>query len=86
MDLCVFTKETWTTDQGSHFKNRVMIHLAKEYYIHHHFATTYTAWDDGTVERLNHEKLRSTEAFISELLLTPSDWTTLFSIIKVVLN
>ena len=43
----------WVSDQGSHFKNQVMEHLAKDHRIQHNFTVAYSPWTNGTVENVN---------------------------------
>ncbi len=60
MDTCV-------SDQGYHFKSNVMKEMAEGFEVTHHFATVYTPWANGTVERCCREVLRATSALRSEL-------------------
>ena len=39
--------EWWVSDQGSHFKNRVMDELTREFHVAHHFTTAYSPWANG---------------------------------------
>lgn len=83
----VFTvMDVWVSDQGSHFKNSVMDILAESYGIRHHFTLTYSAWTNGTVERVNREVLRATRALMSEYRLAPKDWPDCVRIVQKTLD
>ena len=57
----------WVSDQGSHFKNQVMEHLAKDHNIHHNFTVAYSPWVNGTVENINRHIRAACTALMTEL-------------------
>ena len=80
------TPKVWVSDQGSHFKNEVLDHLAKTYRIRHNFTVAYSPWANGTVESLMRSILSATRAMIAELKLAPQDWASVIPTIASVLN
>lgn len=53
------------SDQGSHFKKKVMEYLAENYGVLHKFVVAYESCANGTVERLCRDVLRASRALIS---------------------
>ncbi|OWZ08682.1 Gag-pol Polyprotein [Phytophthora megakarya] len=49
---------SWVSDQGTHFKNKVIEALQHAIGGHHHFTTARCPWANGTVEVVNREVLR----------------------------
>ena len=83
----VFTApNVWVSDQGSHFKNAVLLNLAKTHRIRHNFTVAYSPWANGTVESLMRSILSATRAMIAELKLAPQDWTSVIPAIASALN
>jgi Integrase core domain/Integrase zinc binding domain len=41
--------QQWASDQGSHFKNKVMTDIKKHFGTNHHFTTAYSPWANGTL-------------------------------------
>lgn len=83
----VFTPpKVWVSDQGSHFKNEVIAHLASVHRIRHHFTIAYSPWANGTVESLMRSVLSASRSMIAELKLAPQDWTMVIPSIASVLN
>ena len=74
------------TDQGAHFRNRLLKDLTVELHVQHHFTTAYCPWSNGTVERVCREVLRALRALLSELKLAPADWPSVLEIVQSVLN
>ena len=85
--LGVLGNMVWlVTDQGSHFKNRLLAALISEIKVHHHFTTAYSPWANGSVERVCREVLRATRALLSEWGLAPKDWPAVTECVQSVLN
>jgi transposase InsO family protein len=42
--------QRWVSDQGSHFKNKLMTDIQKQLGTNHHFTTAYSPWANGPVE------------------------------------
>lgn len=76
----------WVSDQGSHFKNKVMEDLHRVLGGHHHFVAAYNPWVNGTVEVVNRMVLRVIKALLSELKLRPSQWPELLPVVQAALN
>lgn len=83
----VFTApEVWVSDQGSHFKNEVLQHLAKIYGIRHNLTVAYSPWVNGTVESVMRSVLSAIRAMLAELKLAPQDWPSVLPAIASTLN
>jgi Integrase core domain/Integrase zinc binding domain len=52
----------WVSDQGSHFKNRVMMDVQKQLGTNHHFTTAHSPWSNGTVEAVCKQTIRAAKA------------------------
>jgi transposase InsO family protein len=76
----------WVSDQGSHFKNRLVDALRFRLQANHHFVLAYTPWANGTVEVINRSILSVFRRMISEFRLEFRDWPYLVPIIRYVLN
>ena len=51
-----FCKPEWfVSDQGTHFKCKILTQLAKYFDCKHHFTLAYCPWSNGTVERANRD-------------------------------
>ncbi|KAF0731194.1 hypothetical protein Ae201684_011457 [Aphanomyces euteiches] len=77
---------TWVSDSGSHFKNEVIDKLRKAAGAHHHFATAYCPWANGTVEVVNRLILRVVKTLTSELKLRSTDWHLVLALVQGALN
>lgn len=62
------------TDQGSHFKASFMDSLALEMRIQHHFKTAYCLLFSCIMEWVCKEVLRIARAWLSEWMLSASQW------------
>ncbi|POM74000.1 Hypothetical protein PHPALM_9095 [Phytophthora palmivora] len=76
----------WVTDQGTHFKNEVIDHLAKSIGANHHFTAAYCPWANGTVEVVNRLLLKCMRAVLSERRMSPSIWETILDMVQAALN
>jgi len=76
----------WVSDQGSHFKNSVMEHLAENHNIKHQFTVAYSPWVNGTVEICMRQIQDAYRCIQSELKLAPHDWPTVVGMIQSILN
>lgn len=85
--VAVFGAMDWmVSDQGPHFKNQLMHELTEELKGSHHFATAYSPWSNGTVERVCREVLRACRALLHEFRLAPEDWSSVTECMQSVLN
>lgn len=76
----------WVSDQGSHFKIRVMELLATEHRINYPFTVAYSRWVNGTVENANRQIRAACTALLTDLKLAPQDWHTLIPLIASILD
>lgn len=74
------------SDQGSHFKNKVLEDLAKRADIHHHFTLPYCPWSNGSVEIVNRSIKKVLRTAILEQNLQTSDWPYLLPMVMNVIN
>lgn len=77
---------TWVSDQGTHFKNKVIEALQHALGAHHHFTTARCPWANGTVEVVMREVLRCCRALLSEWRLPPRDWPRVIKVVQMILN
>jgi transposase InsO family protein len=78
--------QQWVSDQGSHFKNKVMTDRQKQLGTNHRFTTAYSPWANGTVEAVSKQTIRAARAMLSEMHLAPQEWPCVLSAIQAVLN
>ena len=78
--------QTWVSDRGSHFKNKLMDRINRGLHCHHNFTTPNTPLANGTVERVCREVLRCCRALLSEFRLKETEWPFVLPIIQSVLN
>jgi transposase InsO family protein len=57
--------QQWVSDQGSHFKNKVVTDVHKQLGTNHHFTTAYSPRANGTVEAVCKQTIRADTAMIS---------------------
>lgn len=85
--VSMFGTMNWlVTDQRSHFQNYVHEEMTRKFRSKKHFTTAYSAWSNGTVERVNRKILRSFKSLLSEWNLDPQDWPPIFDCVQSVLN
>lgn len=63
----------WVSDQGSHFKNKVMKELPDLHDIKHHFTVAHSPWVNGTVENCMKHILAANRCLQSEMKLGTQD-------------
>ena len=74
------------SDQGSHFKNKILEALRKWFRFSHHFTTAYTPRANGSVERVCREVKRACMALLSEWRLSPREWPSVTECLQSILN
>lgn len=74
------------SDQGSHFRNKLMEGLTQETRVDHHFTTAYSPWSNGSVERFCREVLRACRALLHEWRLATQDWPAVTEAVQSILN
>ena len=74
------------SDNGSHFKNKIISTLRKLMNTRHHFTHAYSPWTNGTVERVNREILTVLRALCSEFRVNYKEWELLVPVVNFVLN
>ena len=78
--------QTWVSDRGSHFKNKLMDRINRGLHCHHHFTTPITPQENGTVGGVCPEVLRCCRALLSEFRMNETEWPFVLPIIQSVLN
>ena len=76
----------WISDQGTHFKNKVMQALALRLKVEHRFSVAYSPWRNGTVERLNRDLLQVMRILLQEYGLAVEEWPYLLPVVQANLN
>ena len=76
----------WGSDNGRHFQNEVLTHLASMLGADHHFTAAYAPWSNGLVERLNREVRTTLGTLTSEAKLPPEAWPLILPAVNSVLN
>ena len=74
------------SDQGSHFKNKVVSELNRRMATKHHFTLPYTPWSNGTIEVVNKSIRKLIRSWVSEFRISLSNWPSLVPLIMHVLN
>ncbi len=74
------------SDQGSHFINKVLTQMAKDFNVTHKPTVAYAPWVNGSVERLNRDILAITRALLAELKLGPHDWPAVIDSVPSIIN
>jgi hypothetical protein len=74
------------SDQGSHFKNKMIEELSKTWNISHHFTLPYTPWSNGSIEIVNKTIKRVLKTIILENDLNIQDWPYLLPTVQGVIN
>jgi transposase InsO family protein len=78
--------EVWISDQGTHFKNKVMKALAQRLKVDHQFSLAYCPWRNGTVERLNRDIIQVMRILLREYQLAETEWEYLLPVVQANLN
>lgn len=78
--------QTWCSDQGTHFKNKLITSLNRELHSHHHVTTAYCPQSNGTVDTVCKEVLRATRALLSEFRLKETEWPSVLPLVQSTLN
>ncbi|KAG3060766.1 hypothetical protein PI124_g22732 [Phytophthora idaei] len=78
--------ETLLSDQGAHFRNEMMKHLAARLKMELHFTPAYSPRLNGTVERLNRDVLQVFRALLMEYDLDRHEWPYLLPAVEANLN
>ncbi|KAG6612727.1 RNA-dependent DNA polymerase [Phytophthora cinnamomi] len=78
--------QTLKSDQGTHFRNEMVKHLAARLKMELHFTPVYSPWLNGTIERLNKDVLQVLRALLMEYGLDQHEWPYLLPAIQANLN
>lgn len=78
--------QQWVSDQGSHFKNKVIEALQKHWGAAHHFTTAYTPWANGTVEVVNIEIKKVLRTLRTEMKKSVNESPDLLRLVQYILN
>jgi hypothetical protein len=74
------------SDNGTHFKNKVIKELHRVTDTKHHFVTAYCPWANGSVEVVNDIILKLLRSLLSEYKMKPEEWPRLVPLIQGVIN
>lgn len=78
--------ERWQSDNGGHFKNKVMKAMAKKMSAAHHFTTAAAPWSNGTVEVVNSTVLKVFMALIAQYQMREEEWPALLPDVTYAIN
>lgn len=83
----VFGPMTWlVSDQGTHFKNKLVREMLEDSRVRHHFTTAYCPWANGSIERICRDVLTACKALLAEFGLPPKSWPRVTECAQSVLN
>ena len=74
------------SDQGIHFKDKLLAELNRLLQIKHHFVTAYSPWANGTVEVVNREIVNCMKSLLSEFRMEFDRWTEILPLVQHVIN
>jgi transposase InsO family protein len=74
------------SDQGPHFKNKIIDSVRAALKVEHHFVTPLAAWANGTIERANRECLRTFRVLLGENRMGKEKWPYLVAPVQIILN
>jgi transposase InsO family protein len=57
--------QQWVSNQGSHFKIKLMTDIQKQLGTNHHFTTAYSPWANGTVAAVCKQTIRAARVMLS---------------------
>jgi Integrase core domain len=78
--------ERFFSDQGPHFRNKVMQQLAKKLNVIHDFSTPYCAWSNGLIERVLRDITALFKIMLVENRIDKENWKMLVPHIQMALN
>ena len=74
------------SDQGSHFKNKVVAQLNSMMHSKHEFTVAYSPWSNGTIEIIVKDMKKVCKSLLLEFKLKPSNVNSLLPLIQFALN
>jgi hypothetical protein len=74
------------SDQGSHFKNKVISTLNERLRSKHHFTVAYTPWANGSIEIIVKDFETTLKKLRLEMKVPKSDWTSLIPLVEYAMN
>ena len=80
------TPTTWVSNNTSHFRNRVVLKLAKALGVEHRFSVANSAWTNGTMERMMREVIHGAKAMLNEEGRPLSEWVVVPPAVQWALN
>eukprot|EP00918_Siedleckia_nematoides_P008197 GHVU01017739.1.p1 GENE.GHVU01017739.1~~GHVU01017739.1.p1 ORF type:complete len:454 (+),score=44.42 GHVU01017739.1:47-1363(+) len=78
--------EILSTDQGPHFKNKLVAALIARALMTHHLSFAHCPWSNGTAEVVNKAVHRAFQSVISTLEKDKSDWPLYVAAVSVAIN
>jgi hypothetical protein len=74
------------SDQGSHFKNKVIAEINRQLRSHHHFTTAYSPFANGSIEIIVKDFLNTLKKLRFETNTPAKEWPSLIPMIQFALN
>lgn len=76
----------FVSDTAHHFNSRFLSLLVDALGTEHHFSVTNAVWSNGTVERVNHEVIKTFEAVLNEANRPIREWPAAVPVVQWALN
>ena len=80
------TPQILVSDQGTHFKNRLVAELTRILGIKHKFVHAYMPWANGSIERMNREVLKLLRKLVCEARARLEEWESFVPLVQAALN
>lgn len=77
---------TFISDQGTHFKNKVIEALVRALGVDHHFTAPYSPWANGTIERINVDIAKLFRVLLSSKKLHEENWLSVLDLVVAHIN
>ena len=74
------------SDNGSHFKNKVIRKLNEMMKVRHHFTLPYTPWSNGSIEIIVKDMKNTLKKVAHEFKLKKENWASTVPLIQFALN
>jgi hypothetical protein len=74
------------SDNGSHFKNKVISKLSEMMKVRHHFTLPYTPWSNGSIEIIVKDMKNTLKKVAHEFKLNKENWASILPLIQFALN
>ena len=78
--------KAFVSDDGTHFTGETMKMVSARLGVAHHFGVANSSWTSGTIERMNHEVVRTFRAILSKRRRPVSEWPLVVGAVQWALN